>query len=113
MKKVTIPEIKGVKLIEWDSSALFLSDPISFPSSGPWSIDFQTGGGTSFTGSSMTLVVSNTVDGLFKPLSVAMTGIALTDETVISGDNFPFRYMQLQYNAGTSTGPLSIIMTQD
>lgn len=63
---------------------------------------------TDVTDSTLSVLVCNTYDGVYKAYKSSMTDIALATTPNPFDSYMPFRYMKLAYTANNSTGSLSI-----
>ena len=108
-KQVLVPKVGTASVSSYDATADFTTEYIEFVNSHKdWSIDVDFSGVV--TAATMTILVCNTYNGTYKSYKTLSTDIDMTvlENQVIFDDIMPFRYMKIDYVAGTTTGDISI-----
>lgn len=113
-KEQFIPTVSTVPVTNYSATSNFTTDYIEFPNSlKDWSLQTTFSGGV-VTGAKLTILVSNTYNGSYIPYSPTVKDLDLTvqDNLGIYDMIMPFRYMKLDYVAGTTTGNISFVITK-
>jgi hypothetical protein len=113
-KEQFIPTVSTVPVTNYSAASNFTTDYIEFPNSmKDWSVQTTFSGG-SVVGAELTVLVSNTYNGSYVPYSPTAKDLDLTsqDNLVVYDSIMPFRYVKLQYVAGTTTGNISFVITK-
>lgn len=110
-KQLFIPRVNTIPVTLLDASDSFTTDFIEFPNSNKdWSVDISFGGMEVITDATMSILVCNTQDGVYKAYNIDCTDVDLMvyANQIIFDSIMPFKFMKLQYAAGTTTGTISI-----
>jgi hypothetical protein len=113
-KEQFIPTVSTVPVTNYSAASNFTTDYIEFPNSmKDWSVQTTFSGGA-VAGAELTVLVSNTYNGSYVPYSPTAKDLDLTsqDNLVVYDSIMPFRYVKLQYVAGTTTGNISFVITK-
>jgi hypothetical protein len=113
-KEIFIPTVDTVPVTNLDANVSFTTDFIDFPMSlKDWSLQ-TTFADVSFNGATMDILVSNTWNGEYVPYSPSTIAMDMSDYNnwIIYDMIMPVRYMKLVYNAGSTTGYISFVITK-
>lgn len=117
-KEQIIPQVTTssaiVDVTDWNAATDFTTQPIQFPESTEWALEFTGWSGVTEGLPTATILHGNSLDGDFVPYSTSATDIDLTvdqDRMVYSRD-FQARYMKISYTSGGSTGDFSLILSK-
>jgi hypothetical protein len=101
-----IPTVNGVPVKDWDGLVDFISDPIEFPYSIPWSLHVISEDGR------YDVYHSNTNNFNDAIIFDSLTDVNISDSLnkIKTGSYFGSRYMFFKWNNGSS--PLSVIISK-
>lgn len=111
-KKNYVATINGVPTITFDAAVSFTTDPIEFPESTPWAVQFDewdvTGGPTA------SILCSNSQFGDYYPYDVDSTDVALNTEVnrILYDAIFAPRYMKIAYTADDAVGDFNLVISK-
>jgi hypothetical protein len=106
-----IPTVNGVPVKDWDSTIAFYTDPIEFPYSIAWSLQWHDNNAGSWTpaGATYSVTVSNTTninDSQYlyvNDTKIENLDLSTGDARVIQDQFMGFRYMFIVFTPGGST----------
>lgn len=107
-----VAQINGVPTITFDASVDFITDPIEFPESIPWAVQFDewnvAGDPTA------TILCSNSQFGDFLPYKTESTDVVLSTEAnrILYDGIFSPRYMKVDYTATGATGTFDLVISK-
>jgi hypothetical protein len=107
-----VATINGVSTLTFDASVDFITDPIEFPESIPWAVQFDE---WDVAGSpTATILCSNSQFGDYLPYNTDSTNVALvTDANRILYDGiFSPRYMKIDYTAVDAVGDFDLVISK-
>jgi len=115
-----IPTVNGVPVKDWDSTVSFITDPIEFAYSIPWSVQWHDNGTGSWTpGEAVySIIVSNTTNyndaQYLKVNGTAITNFDFSGENRIIQDQFiGLRYMFVVFSpAGNTSGNVTLQLSK-
>lgn len=113
-KQSVIPTVNTIPVSNYSAASNFTTDYIEFPESfKDWSLQTTFSGGA-VAGALLTILVCNTYNGTYIPFDPSVTNLDLTVQSnlVVFDDIMPFRYVKLQYVAGTTTGNISFVISK-
>jgi hypothetical protein len=111
-KKNYVVTINGVPTITFDAAVSFTTDPIEFPESIPWAVQFDewdvTGDPTA------SIVCSNSQFGDYYPYDVDSTDVDLTASAnrILYDSIFAPRYMKIEYTAVDAVGDFNLVISK-
>jgi len=112
-KEIVVPTVNTVPVTLYSAASNFTTDYIEFPMSfKDWSLQTTFSGGV-VNGAELTILVSNTYNGSYVPYDPSVKDLDLTVQSnlVVFDEIMPFRYVKLQYVAGTTTGNISFVIS--
>lgn len=111
-KKNYVVTIDGVPTVTFDAAVSFTTDPIEFPESTPWAVQFDE---WNVTGSpTASIICSNSQFGDYYPYDVDSTSIDLTDDAnrILYDSIFAPRYMKIEYTAADGVGDFDLVISK-
>jgi hypothetical protein len=121
-KTAYIPTVNGVPVKDWDAAVSFITDPIEFPYSIAWSLQWYDSSGTySWTpgGALYSVTVSNTTninDSQYLYVNgtkIENLDLNTADPRVLQDQFMGFRYIFIVYQpGGTSSGNITLQLSK-
>jgi len=106
-KNTIIPTVGSIPVNEYIATTNFTTDYIEFTNSTKdWSIDVTLSDET--PDATLSLLVSNSYDGVYKTYKTNALNIPLATDKNVFDSIMPFRFMKIVYTANTTTGTVSI-----
>lgn len=107
-KQLFIPAVGVIPVTDLDASVSFTTEFLEFPNSQKdWSIDISFGGMETITDATISVLVCNVQDGLYKNYVLPIDLMDYNNH-IIFDSIMPFRFMKLYYVAGTTVGSIGI-----
>ena len=107
-----VATINGVSTLTFDASANFITDPIEFPESIPWAVQFDE---WDVAGSpTATILCSNSQFGDYLPYKAESTDVELDTAAnrILYDGIFSPRYMKIDYISNGSTGDFDLVISK-
>jgi hypothetical protein len=107
--------INGVPTETFDAAIDFTTDPIEFPESIPWAVQFDNWAGVTEEGTpKATILCSNSQFGDYLEYDAESTNVDLTDSAsrILYDSIFAPRYMKISYVSGDSEGSFNLVMSK-
>jgi hypothetical protein len=106
-KKNYVATIDGVPTITFDAAVSFTTDPIEFPESTPWAVQFDEWDVTG--GAKASILCSNSQFGDYYPYDV---DLSTNVNRILYDAIFAPRYMKIAYTADDSVGYFNLVISK-
>ena len=107
-----VATINGVPTLTFDASVDFITDPIEFPESIPWAVQFDEWDVDGLP--TATILCSNSQFGDYLPYKAESTDVALSADAnrILYDGIFSPRYMKIDYTAVDAVGDFDLVISK-